>query len=70
VLSVTETESQATRRRSHAVTTTNTLRVADADVVYDVHGQLPSLDGRPPLLMIGQPMDASQRLRDIGLLLP
>lgn len=41
------------------MTTTNTLRVADADIVYDVHGQLPSPDGRPPLFMIGQPMDAS-----------
>jgi pimeloyl-ACP methyl ester carboxylesterase len=46
-------------RRIHTVTTTNTLRVADADLVYDVHGQLPSPDGRRPLFMIGQPMDAS-----------
>jgi pimeloyl-ACP methyl ester carboxylesterase len=41
------------------VKTTNTLRLADADIVYDVHGDLPTADGRPPLLMIGQPMDAS-----------
>ena len=41
------------------MTTTKTLRFADADIVYDVRGQLPSADGRPPLLMIGQPMDAS-----------
>ncbi|QGN59216.1 alpha/beta fold hydrolase [Nostocoides sp. HKS02] len=41
------------------MTTTNTLRLADADIVYDVHGELPSPDGRPPLFMIGQPMDAS-----------
>ena len=31
----------------------------DADIVYDVSGPLPPVDGRPPLLMIGQPMDAS-----------
>jgi pimeloyl-ACP methyl ester carboxylesterase len=39
--------------------TTNTLETAEADVVYDVRGPLPTADGRPPLLMIGQPMDAS-----------
>src|SRR6185312_8528712 len=27
--------------------------------VYDVHGPLATADGRPPLFMIGQPMDAS-----------
>src|SRR4029077_4417685 len=26
---------------------------------YDVHGPLPTADGRPPLVMIGQPMDAT-----------
>lgn len=41
------------------MTTTHTLRFADADIVYDVRGELPPTDGRPPLLMIGQPMDAS-----------
>lgn len=41
------------------MTTTNTLRLDDADIVYDVRGQLPPADGRPPLVMIGQPMDAS-----------
>ncbi|MFZ0141073.1 MAG: alpha/beta hydrolase [Aeromicrobium sp.] len=30
-----------------------------ASVAYDVHGSLPPGDGRPPLMMIGQPMDAS-----------
>src|SRR3954454_3863701 len=40
------------------MTTTHTLRTADADIVYDVHGVLPTADGRPPLLMIGQPMTA------------
>ena len=36
-----------------------TLELEDADVVYDVRGPLPPADGRPPLVMIGQPMDAS-----------
>ena len=34
------------------------LETPDADIAYDVHGPLPTADGRPPLLMIGQPMDA------------
>jgi pimeloyl-ACP methyl ester carboxylesterase len=38
---------------------THTLETAEADVVYDVYGALPTADGRPPLFMIGQPMDAS-----------
>lgn len=38
---------------------TRTLETAGADVVYDVEGPLPTADGRPPLFMIGQPMDAS-----------
>jgi pimeloyl-ACP methyl ester carboxylesterase len=41
------------------MTTTHTLDTGDAGIVYDVHGPLPTADGRPPLLMIGQPMDAS-----------
>ncbi|GLY63935.1 alpha/beta fold hydrolase [Amycolatopsis taiwanensis] len=41
------------------MTTTHTLETAEADIVYDVHGPLPTADGRPPLFMIGQPMDAS-----------
>src|SRR6478735_2637427 len=41
-----------------AMTTTHTLELADADIVYDVHGPLPAADGRPPLFMIGQPMTA------------
>jgi pimeloyl-ACP methyl ester carboxylesterase len=40
------------------MTTTHTLQTADADIAYDVHGPLPTADGRPPLLMIGQPMAA------------
>ena len=39
--------------------TTQKLDTAGADIVYDVHGTLPTADGRPPLFMIGQPMDAS-----------
>ncbi len=39
--------------------TTHKLETADADIVYDVYGPLPTADGCPPLLMIGQPMDAS-----------
>lgn len=39
--------------------TTHKLENADATIVYDVHGPIPTADGRPPLFMIGQPMDAS-----------
>jgi pimeloyl-ACP methyl ester carboxylesterase len=39
--------------------TTHKLETAGADIVYDVHGPLPTADGRPPLFMIGQPMDAT-----------
>jgi pimeloyl-ACP methyl ester carboxylesterase len=39
--------------------TAHKLETAEADIVYDVRGPLPTADGRPPLLMIGQPMDAS-----------
>jgi pimeloyl-ACP methyl ester carboxylesterase len=35
------------------------LETSQADIVYDVRGPLPTADGRPPLLMIGQPMGAS-----------
>ncbi len=30
-----------------------------ARIAYDVHGPLPAADGRPPLVLIAQPMDAS-----------
>ncbi len=40
------------------MTTINTLKTTDAEIAYDVHGPLPTLDGRPPVLMIGQPMTA------------
>lgn len=39
--------------------TTRTLELPDVDLAYDVHGPLPTANGRPPLFMIGQPMDAS-----------
>lgn len=39
--------------------TQHTLELSEVDLVYDVHGPLPTVDGRPPLMMIGQPMDAS-----------
>src|SRR5438034_1449223 len=39
--------------------TTHILDTAAAGIAYDVHGPLPTADGRPPLFMIGQPMDAS-----------
>jgi pimeloyl-ACP methyl ester carboxylesterase len=41
------------------MTTTHTLKIPDADIAYDVRGPLPTADGRPPLLMIGQPMTAA-----------
>jgi pimeloyl-ACP methyl ester carboxylesterase len=40
------------------MTTTHILETAGADIAYDLHGPLPTADGRPALLMIGQPMDA------------
>jgi pimeloyl-ACP methyl ester carboxylesterase len=39
--------------------TQHTRELPEVDLVYDVHGPLPTADGRPPLMMIGQPMDAS-----------
>jgi pimeloyl-ACP methyl ester carboxylesterase len=41
------------------MTTRHILETAEADIVYDVRGPLPTADGRPPLFMIAQPMDAS-----------
>src|SRR5262245_57747700 len=38
--------------------TTHTLETHRAEIAYDVLGPLPAADGRVPLLMIGQPMDA------------
>jgi len=41
------------------MTATHVLETAEVDLAYDVDGPLPTADGRPPLLMIGQPMEAS-----------
>src|SRR5215212_396762 len=41
------------------MTTTHILETAEADIAYDVHGPLPTADGRAALFMIGQPMEAS-----------
>lgn len=41
------------------MTTNLSLNVPGANLAYDVRGPLPPEDGRPPLVMIGQPMDAS-----------
>src|SRR5215475_2016640 len=41
------------------MTITHLLETANVDIAYDVRGPLPTADGRPPLFMIGQPMDAS-----------
>ncbi|MFI0405752.1 alpha/beta fold hydrolase [Actinomadura sp. 3N508] len=38
---------------------THTLQIPGVDLVYDVHGPLPTAGGRPVLVMIGQPMDAT-----------
>jgi pimeloyl-ACP methyl ester carboxylesterase len=40
------------------MTTTHVLETPEADVVYDVHGPAPADSPRPPLLMVGQPMEA------------
>lgn len=39
--------------------TQRTLEVPGATIAYDVRGPLPTADGQPPLVLIGQPMDAS-----------
>jgi pimeloyl-ACP methyl ester carboxylesterase len=41
------------------MTTMQMLKTDGAEIAYDVRGPVPTADGRPPLLMIGQPMDAS-----------
>ncbi|MES9604330.1 alpha/beta fold hydrolase [Actinomadura sp. NPDC000929] len=38
--------------------TTQVLETPEVDLVYDVHGPPPAAGGRPPLFMVGQPMDA------------
>ena len=39
--------------------TTHMLETNEADIAYDVQGPPATANGRPPLFMIGQPMDAS-----------
>ena len=39
--------------------TAQILETPGADLAYDIHGPLPTDDGRPPLFMIGQPMEAA-----------
>lgn len=39
--------------------TTRTISLPGVDLVYDVHGPAPEETGQRPLMMIGQPMDAS-----------
>lgn len=41
------------------MTETFSLDTPEATLVYDVRGPLPTADGRPPLVMVGHPMDAS-----------
>jgi pimeloyl-ACP methyl ester carboxylesterase len=41
------------------MTETHLLETAGATIAYDVHGPLPTADGHPPLVLIGQPMGAS-----------
>jgi pimeloyl-ACP methyl ester carboxylesterase len=41
------------------MTTTHILETTEVDIANDVHGALAPADGRLPLFMIGQPMDAS-----------
>jgi pimeloyl-ACP methyl ester carboxylesterase len=41
------------------MTTTHMLETAGVEIAYDVRGPLPTADGRSPLFLIGQPMDAS-----------
>ncbi len=40
------------------MTTMHVLEREEATIAYDVQGPLPTADGRPPLFMIGQPMEA------------
>ena len=48
-------------RQKDDMTTTCTLETSGATLTYDVRGDLPPADGRPPLLMVAQPTDASAR---------
>jgi pimeloyl-ACP methyl ester carboxylesterase len=48
---------------------TRVLSTPEVDLTYDVFGPLPTADGRPVLLMIGQPMEATG-FRALAKLLP
>lgn len=48
------TDPTTTETRTH-----RTLDVPGATIAYDVRGPVPTADGEPPLVLIGQPMDAS-----------
>jgi pimeloyl-ACP methyl ester carboxylesterase len=50
--------SSGRREGQYGMTTTHILQTAEAEIAYDLHGPLPTADGRPPLFMIGQPMTA------------
>lgn len=47
--------------------TTHHLKTPDVTLVYDVHGPLPTADGRPPLFMVGAPMGAEGFTTLVGL---
>ncbi|GAA2737363.1 alpha/beta hydrolase [Pedococcus aerophilus] len=47
--------------------TTHHLATPDVTLVYDVHGALPTADGRPPLFMVGAPMGAEGFTTLVGL---
>ncbi|GAA4627938.1 alpha/beta fold hydrolase [Cellulomonas oligotrophica] len=49
-------------------TTQRSLDVPGAVLAYDVRGPLPTADGEPPLLLVGQPMDATGFATLAGLL--
>jgi pimeloyl-ACP methyl ester carboxylesterase len=40
------------------MTTNHVFETEAAEIAYDVHGRLPTADGRPLLFMVGQPMTA------------
>jgi pimeloyl-ACP methyl ester carboxylesterase len=41
------------------MTGAHTLETPEASLAYDIRGPLPTADGRPPLFLVGAPMDAS-----------
>ena len=51
------------------MTTTRYLENSEVTLAYDVHGPLPTADGRPVMLMVGQPMGA-EGFTTLAALLP